>query len=441
MLLLCSIATFSFAQKAESIINAKEVERIEKILSADDMEGRRAFTPGIDKAAAFIADEFKKTGLQTWNNSSNYLQSFAMVRPKFISAACTFDGVSVDTRDVIVVTSQPELKITEKSGYQTVTIAKGANLNTEARKYITGNKNYFVLVDTSFSKTFNGLTRFKSQLFKSDYSVVFVLNTNEPKAYTVEAKHEVTEQKLANVLGIIPGKSKKNEYVIFSGHYDHLGIVGKDRQGNVLADSIYNGANDDAAGTTAVIMLAKYFKELKNNERTLIFVAFTAEEVGGFGAQYFSRQFNPEDVKAMFNIEMIGTESKWGKNSAYITGYERTDMGKILQANLEGTGFEFHPDPYTTQNLFFRSDNATLARLGVPAHTISTSKMDSEPNYHKPSDEIGTLDMENMAMIIKSVALSSRGIVSGKETPSRVDVSDLNNPRPAAPPAGGARNQ
>jgi len=219
---------------------------------------------------------------------------------------------------------------------------------------------------------------------------------------------------------MIPGKSKKDEYVIFSGHYDHIG-VGKPVEG----DSIYNGANDDAAGTTAVIMLAKYFKELNNNERTIIFAAFTAEEMGGYGAQYFSRQFDPEKVVAMFNIEMIGTESKWGKNSAYITGYEKTDMGAILQKNLDGSGFNFYPDPYTTQNLFYRSDNATLARLGVPAHTISTSKMDSEPNYHKVSDEIGTLDMDNMAMIIKSIALSSRTIVAGKDTPSRVKVDEL----------------
>jgi hypothetical protein len=425
LLVLVSFTATAFAQKAETIINAKEVERIERILSADDMQGRRTFTPGIEKAAAFIADEFKTIGLQTVNNSGTYLQSFAMVRPKFISASCTFDGISVDSRDVIVFTSKENLQINEQSGYEKVQIAAGANLMTEARKHINANKNLFVLVDTSFAKTYNGLTRFKSQLYKSDHSVVFVLAAKTPARFEVEAKHEFTEMKLANVVGIIPGKSKKNEYVIFSGHYDHLGVMGKDRQGNVLADSIFNGANDDAAGTTAVIMLAKYFKELKNNERTLIFAAFTAEEVGGFGATYFSKQYNPEDVKAMFNIEMIGTESKWGRNSAYITGYEKTDMGKILQGNLEGTGFTFYPDPYTTQNLFYRSDNATLARLGVPAHTISTSKMDSEPNYHKSSVEIGTLDMENMAMIIKAIALSSKGIVSGKETPSRVDTSSL----------------
>jgi Zn-dependent M28 family amino/carboxypeptidase len=174
-----------------------------------------------------------------------------------------------------------------------------------------------------------------------------------------------------------------------------------------------------------VILLAKYFKALNNNERTLVFAAFTAEEVGGYGSQYFSKQFNADKVAAMFNIEMIGTESKWGKNAAYITGYEKTDMGKILEKNLEGTGFTFYPDPYTDQQLFYRSDNATLARLGVPAHTISTSKMDNEPNYHKVSDQVETLDMVNMAMIIKSIALSAKTIISGNHSPTRVNVNDL----------------
>jgi Zn-dependent M28 family amino/carboxypeptidase len=127
----------------------------------------------------------------------------------------------------------------------------------------------------------------------------------------------------------------------------------------------------------------------------------------------------------MFNIEMIGTESKWGKNSAYITGYEKTNMGEILQKNLQGTAFSFHPDPYTDQNLFYRSDNATLARLGVPAHTISTSKMDNEPNYHQLSDEVKTLDMENMAAVIEAIATSSRSIISGIDTPSRVKTEEL----------------
>jgi Zn-dependent M28 family amino/carboxypeptidase len=218
-----------------------------------------------------------------------------------------------------------------------------------------------------------------------------------------------------NVIAILPGKTKPNEFVIFSAHYDHLGI----REDGT--DKIYNGANDDASGVTAVISLAKYYKELKNNERTIIFVAFTGEEVGGFGSKYFSENTNADQVIAMFNIEMIGTESKWGKNSCYITGFEKSDFGAILQNNLKETDFKFYADPYPTENLFYRSDNARLAKLGVPAHTISTSKMDSEPNYHKKSDEVSTLDLNNMTEVIKSIGLSSVSIIKGLDTPSRIE--------------------
>ena len=404
-----------------SHITAKEVERIERVLASDEMRGRRAFTPDIEKAADFIADEFKKIGLTSWNNSGSFRQEFVMVGLKQTSSSCTFDNENLEEKDFVVVTCQPEIHIDERSGFEKIKIEPGKNLTQEARNLMRSGKNYIVFVDTSHARNFNRLNFLKRQLFKINNSVVFVLRNDEPKKYTIEARHEVTEQKLANVVGVIPGKSKKDEYVIFSAHYDHIGVTSRPVNG----DSIYNGANDDAAGTTAVIMLAKYFKELKNNERTLVFAAFTAEEMGGYGSQYFSQQFKPETVMAMFNIEMIGTDSKWGKNSAYITGYEKTDMGQILQKNLEGTGFTFHPDPYPTQNLFYRSDNATLARLGVPAHTISTAKMDNEPHYHKVTDHVETLDMENMAMIIKAIALSSRTIVAGKETPTRVKVEEL----------------
>ena len=411
---------FVFGQKADDIINAKEAERIERTLASDEMRGRRAFTPDIDKAADFIAEEFKKAGLQTMSGNNGFKQEFVMVRTKFISASGNFDGGSLEAKDIIVVTCFPQLKINQSSGYEKIFIKAGDTIQNSARRLVRSNKNLLVLVDKTFANNFGNLTRLKNSIFKTDKSVVFVLTDKDPANYEIEAVHEITEQKLMNVVGILPGKSKKDEYVIFSAHYDHIG-VGKPVEG----DSIYNGANDDAAGTTAVIMLAKYFKALGSNERTIVFAGFTAEEVGGFGSQYFSRQFDPLKVMAMFNIEMIGTESKWGRNSAYVTGYEKTDMGAIMQKNLDGTGFTFYPDPYTGQNLFYRSDNATLARLGVPAHTISTAKMDGEPHYHKVSDHIETLDMENMAMIIRSIALASKSIVAGKDTPSRVKVDEL----------------
>lgn len=427
LFLICTLAASFVAcaqtgvkpTKADAIIKISEVERIEKVLAADDMQGRRAGTPGSDKAAAFIAEEFKKAGLQPATGNS-YLQSFTVVRPQAKSIKGEMDDVELDPKNIIAVTTAADLKVNEKMGYAMETIKGGENLFARAQAIARSGKNAVVFVDTSFSRNFQRLTGLKRMMFPTTFNTIFVLGTYTPKEFNVKAEHTIEEIKMANVVGILPGKSKKAEQVIFSAHYDHIG-VGQPVDG----DSIFNGANDDAAGTTAVIMLAKYFKQMANNERTLVFAAFTAEEIGGYGAQYFSKQFDPKNVAAMFNIEMIGTESKWGRNSAFITGFDKTDMGAILQKNLQGSAFTFHPDPYPDQNLFYRSDNATLARLGVPAHTISTSKMDSEPNYHKVTDHVETLDLANMTEIIKAIATSSTSIVAGKDTPSRVNTETL----------------
>jgi Zn-dependent M28 family amino/carboxypeptidase len=149
-------------------------------------------------------------------------------------------------------------------------------------------------------------------------------------------------------------------------------------------------------------------------------VAFTAEEIGTYGSQYFATKVDPDKVAAMFNIEMIGKASKFGENSAFITGFERSNFGTILQNNLQGTVFKFHPDPYPDQDLFYRSDNASLAEKGVPAHTISTDQIDIDKLYHTVKDEFSSLDVSNITSTIRAIALSSRSIVSGKDTPTRV---------------------
>ena len=411
---------FSFSQnKAVDAITVSEVERIEKRLASDEMQGRRAATAGIDKAAAFIADEFKKAGLQTWTDSAGYFQRFLMLKPKFISAAGNFDGTSLDQSKIIAFTGKPSVKISESSGYEMIEVK--ATDTFRPLPFVTAKKNLLVIVHSAHQKIFANLSRYKPEAFPTERTVFFVQADTKPSTYSLEATHEFSELRMSNVIGVIPGKSKKDEYVIFSAHYDHLGI-GKP---NADMDSIFNGANDDASGTTAVILLANYFKKLNNNERSLLFVAFTAEESGLLGSDYFGRFMNPAKTVAMFNIEMIGTHSKWGANSAFITGYERTDMGKILEKNLSGSQFKFYPDPYIQFDLFYRSDNASLARQGVPAHTISTSKMDVEKYYHTLDDEVETLDLANMTEIIKAIALSSTSIVTGKDTPSRVNASQL----------------
>ncbi|OOG65191.1 M28 family metallopeptidase [Flavobacterium sp. A45] len=414
-------------QSIDKIITSNEVTRIEKILAADDMQGRRTFTPGIDKASAFIESEFKKAGLQTFMGAANFRQEFSMTESKATASKIIIDGKEIDNSKIVTFSYQPQVSLTDKSDITVVKINKGDNIGQKFNEYFNGTKSYLVLVDDSFNKVLPNIQHIER--IKSDAgnnTVLFVFGVPEATSFSIELTNTISKKVLNNVVGVLPGKSKPDEYVIFSGHYDHLGIGTPDEGApHTATDSIYNGANDDAAGCTAVIMLANYFKKQNNNERTIIFTTFVAEELGGFGAKYFSKQLSADKVIAMFNLEMIGTESKWGKNSAYITGFEKSSMGSILQKNLEGTAFKFYADPYPEQQLFYRSDNATLAKLGVPAHTISTSKMDSEANYHTADDEIETLDIDNMTEIIKAIALSSSTIISGKDTPTRVDTTQL----------------
>ncbi len=426
-LFLLFAASLASAQDINKIITRDYVDHLIKTLSSDDMQGRRTFTPGIDKAATFIENEFKQIGLKPLE-ATGYRQTFYKYQLTPASAKVTVDGQAISSDNILVIGNNSEqLTFDEKSGELTK-LDTSKTFMSQYRALVRTGKKQIVLVDTKFASDFKRYSTMASRPAMVDAltpdkpaATIFILGKESANAFTVALKSNIVKMPLFNVAGVIPGKSKAKEIVVFSGHYDHMGIV-KPKDG----DSIMNGADDDASGTSAMIALAKYYKKLNNNERTLIFVAFTAEEIGGFGARYFSQKLNPDDVVAMFNIEMIGKDSKFGKNTAFITGYERSDFGKILQKNLEGTEFTFHPDPYISQNLFYRSDNATLAALGVPAHTISTDQIDIDKHYHQVSDEYETLDVENILSTIKAIAKSAVSIVKGIDTPTRIPKLETN---------------
>jgi Zn-dependent M28 family amino/carboxypeptidase len=399
-----------------SSISESEVSRIEKILSADDMQGRQVFKPGIEKAAGYISMEFKEAGLTPLPGFKDFRQSFQMVDPALTGATAVFDGATIDKKNIVAFTPDSSIDISADDHYKKLIVKSPTDFSKVFFTYFESDQNVLVLVDTSLAKRFARLANFHMPQFEGSGNRIFILTTIDPQQYRIQIKQSITKKTLSNLVGILPGQTKPEEYVIFSAHYDHLGIGKPDAAG----DSVFNGANDDASGTTAVIALAKYFGKMKNNQRTLIFAAFTAEEIGEFGSAYFSRKLDPDKVVAMLNIEMIGTESKWGKNSAYMTGYDKTDMGTILEKNLMNSQFKIYPDPYPEQMLFLRSDNASLAKKGVPAHSISTSKMDSEKYYHTQGDAVETLDLKNMTEIIRAIGQSAESIISGKATPQRV---------------------
>lgn len=408
------------AQNIDKFINQSEAERVTAFLASDEMKGRALGSPELNKAAAFIAKEFSKAGLKPLKGESDFFQKFNIYRSENLTKKVVIDGKEIPQKNIAAISYRASAGFSENDNPEIVLVKKGDNVYRSIYPYLKAEKNVLIILDSSFQKIFGRLSQINLPVVKpTEGAVVMVLGNYEPKHFQVQLTNKINKTELMNVAGLITGKSKPEEFVIFSAHYDHIGVDNR-----LEKDTIFNGANDDASGTAAVVLLSKYFKALKNNERSVIFIAFTAEESGGFGSKYFSENMDPEKVVAMLNIEMIGTDSKWGKNSAYITGYDKSDLGKILQENLVGSAFKFFPDPYLEQELFYRSDNATLASYGVPAHTISTSKMDNEPNYHKPSDEINTLDFENMTKIIEAIGKSAESVISGKDTPSRIPKLD-----------------
>lgn len=433
LLMLTSIYAPAQVKKTNNnnLITKDYVDHLIKTLSADDMQGRATFSPGIDKAASFIENEFKKIGLQPLPGEKTFRQQFFMQQIIPQNATVTLDGAEITPHNFFATGILSEKVSLDKGNAEVVKMDTLKSFRNQFYKLSSSGKNQIVLVDEKFANDFKAYQEhFSAPSVVKDGEInppnmavqVFIIGKSNATNFSATFNSKIIKSPLFNVAGIIPGKSKAKEMVVFSGHYDHLGFLKA-----VEGDSIANGADDDASGTTAVIALAKYYKAQKNNERTLIFVAFTAEEIGGYGSQYFSKKLNPDDVTAMFNIEMIGKEAKFGKNTAFITGYERSDFGKILQKNLSGSEFTFYPDPYPQQNLFYRSDNATLAALGVPAHTISTDKIDIDKLYHSVKDEYNSLDVENILSTIKAIAKSAQSIVSGVDTPTRIPKLENRN--------------
>ena len=418
------------AVQAQDDIKESEVKRIISTLASDEMRGRATFTPDIQRASAFLEKEFAKAGLQPLPGAKGFRQELAIYKLSPVSVQLQINGVAAPAKNVIYQAGASHLAWTQNSHVDIQKIGAGDEFMTSLRKHLHYTQNTVLWIDAKFAADFERVKRYfeGGALEKLDTgkNIIMILQRPEDSAITsfdVRVDQKIETSALNNVVGVLPGKSKKSEYVVFSGHYDHLGILAPDAS----KDSIANGADDDASGTTAVVTLAKHFHDLHNNERTLIFVAFAAEEIGGYGSHYFSRQLDADSVVAMFNIEMIGKESKFGVNTAFITGFDRSDFGTILQNNLKGSVFHFYPDPYPEQNLFYRSDNATLARLGVPAHTISTDQIDKDPLYHSVKDEVASLNITNITNTIKAIAISATGIISGKETPTRIDKSKVTN--------------
>ena len=218
-----------------------------------------------------------------------------------------------------------------------------------------------------------------------------------------------------NALGLLrgtdagTGPAVAGEVILLTAHLDHLGLGEA-----VNGDSIYNGADDDASGTTAVLELARALSKGQRPRRSILFVLFGSEELGGYGNAYFLEHppVRLTQIVANLEFEMIGNQDpKMPPGVLLLTGWERSNLGPALKEHGALVG----PDPYPEQHFFERSDNYALALQGVVAHTAAG--WGTPPTYHQPDDDMDHLDLAFMTRAIQSLIEPVRWLASSDFRP------------------------
>jgi len=416
-----ALATFSSHTFAH-YVNKEQLIKDVTFLASDELKGRASFTEEIDKAADYISARFDQIGLQPLGESQSFKQTFNVHQISVAQSRVALDGVAIDESNIAVAMTSKNLAWNNLNQVTTHFVNAEQDVRAKLRSLNHQGGDHLVLLSSKQARMFKAYKRYFDKglnklALKNQGAIVLVL-TDKENITNIDISVDATikTQELTNVVAVLPGESK--EQVLFSAHYDHIGTAASGD------DIVYNGADDDASGTSAIINLAAYFASQKKPKRTLVFSAFTAEEIGGYGSKYFSQQLDPDNVVAMVNIEMIGKPSKFGSGHVWMTGMERSNLGELMNSLLPENG-KIKADPYPKQNLFYRSDNATLARLGVPAHSFSSTQLDKDKHYHKVSDDIESLDLNSMHSVVESIAVASQGLVDGIHTPTRVDTSKV----------------
>ena len=201
-----------------------------------------------------------------------------------------------------------------------------------------------------------------------------------------------------NVIAKITGKTAPEEVIIYSAHWDHIGIGKPDETG----DTIYNGALDNASGTAALLALAKAFKTDEQPDRTVVFLAVTAEEQGLWGSAYYAKQPIYPKEKTVANINMDGVNPYGKMKDVSVIGVGQSEMEDLLDEELKKLGRYAAPEPNPLVGYYFRSDHFNFAKIGIPALYIGTGIDHVEKGkefgkqlqddyvaqyYHKPADE------------------------------------------------------
>jgi hypothetical protein len=444
-LLIFLFSTSGLAQKGKDLIEEKNVRAEMNFLAGDAMQGRGSGSMFERIAAEYIGSQFMQFGLEAAGEKDaagnpTYVQTVEVPgRSQLQDVKIGGElGSSLKFNQDFVAweVSKPQLsgelqriklgETPKKGTIVLLTVDENAKFQEFGSKlaaiYAAGAEAIWIVETKELSEQWASLkerkpsqSRRNANLFFFSKSALATLS-NVADGTRLELSSQFAEGPKTNTwnaIGKITGTDPKlsSEIILLTSHLDHLGV----RPTNPGDDKIFNGADDDASGSVAVLELARVLAAGKKPKRTLYFVCFGSEEAGGFGARYFVNNlpFPKEKLVANLEFEMIGRpDSKVKPEELWLTGYERSNLGPELAKQ----GAKLVADPHPEENFFQRSDNITLARQGIIAHTVSSFGLHTD--YHKATDEVKTINFVHMTQAINSMVKPIQWLVNSNFVPT-----------------------
>ena len=436
-------ASISLLAQQNWTVKPEWVSAHENFLSSDVLAGRGSATRDEELTATYVASEFESYSLKPAPGMTAYLQSAEIVAPELDGhATLQAAGATLqEGQDFVLLTSSgasvsgPLVRIAA-SDAQTAQIAEGSAIlltgATDQRALFAATSalrrrvaSTILVPETSslasIPQMLGGKTRVSMGLAEEPprkTSTIVLLHPAAAAKFSAKDGSSISinihvlptpRRQTFNAIGYLAGTDPAAGTILLSAHLDHLG-TGR----AVNGDSIYNGANDDAAGTTAVLELAHALAAGPRPRRSILFVCYGSEEMGELGSTYFGHHppVPLHDLVANLEFEMIGNQDpKMPPGIMLLTGWERSNLGPALKEH----GALLGPDPYPEQHFFERSDNYALALQGVVAHTAAG--WGTVPTYHQPNDDMAHLDLAFMTRAIQSLVEPVRWLANSDFRP------------------------
>jgi hypothetical protein len=470
--ILCFVFSFAILFSIGQADPVREIDRLNssnqslaplRFLASDELMGRATTRPEIHIAARYISELFRSFGLKEMAGTESYMQSFEL---KMISPA-TSGGLTVGNKTYHIGTdllqargsgllltapvvfagfgSPTDLANLDVKG-KIVVVNMGESDSTkvvaagrfrDAKQKLLQEKGAFAMIErywqsaSDWEMPKHAYSSQRAQIAQDTLLPVFYVHDPSGElAAAVKSSTTCTISvtgnnlivvKAKNVMGWVEGTDPqlRNQFLVLSAHYDHIGVASEPKMVDGKLDSIYNGTRDNAIGVTAVINAARYFAQ-HPAKRSILFIAFTGEEMGLLGSKYFAAHPTIGLEKLVFdlNIDNGGVNDSSLIN---VIGLGRTSADNDMQKACLAYGLTLKGDPAPEMNLFDRSDNVSLAAKGVPAPTYGMGVKQVDESimryYHQLGDEIGNIDLAYVVKYMKSYILAAQYIADNPAQP------------------------